>query len=305
MKDKSLLPNFLLVGAAKSGTTSLYHYLKQHPEIFMSPVKEPFFFSFINKKPYFKGPFDQKTNEEIITSLDEYKNLFQGVNDEKAIGECSNSYLYFQDSAAHIKKFIPECKIIIILRNPLERAFSHYMQAVMIGHENLIFEEALKKEKERLKVNWRWHYQYVGQGMYYHQVKKYLEIFEMQMVKICFFEDLIHNPKDFMKKIYQFLGVQSEFVPELDKIYNRSGLPKNRFVHKFLRDSNLIKEITRPFTSTTMRGKLYNILSVINYDFKNKPIINKETRKYLADAFKNDSLKLQNIINRDLSAWFD
>lgn len=180
-----MLPNFLIVGAAKSGTTSLYNYCTQHPEIFMSPVKEPYFFSFINIKPNFKGPYDQKTNEkEIICDIKEYERLFENVNNERAIGECSNSYLYFRNTAKIIKRYIPHCKIIIILRNPVERAYSHYLQHVMLGHEDQTFEVALEKEEERKKNNWRWHYHYVGQGLYYCQVKRYLNQFGKDKIAI-------------------------------------------------------------------------------------------------------------------------
>ena len=238
-------------------------------------------------------------------SFDEYKKLFRGVTDEKAIGECSNSYLYFQDTAANIKRFIPECKIIIMLRNPIERAYSHHLQFVMLGQEDLTFENALKKEEERKKLNWRWHYQLMGQGLYYSQVKRYIDEFEAKNVSIHLFEELKETPNELMKNIYDFLCVDSEFKPQADKIYNKGGLPKNMFVHKLLRGSNLIKDVTRAFTSKKIRGKLYSVLSEINYEYKNRPVINERTKKHMVDVFKDDALKLQNLINRDLSAWFN
>ncbi len=301
-----MLPNFLIVGAAKAGTTSLYNYLKQHPEIFMSPVKEPHFFSFIDIKPDFKGPYDQKTNEkEIISDYNEYKGLFKNVTNEKAIGECSNSYLFLKNTEQNIKKYIPHCKIIIILRNPIERAYSHYLQFVMLGQEDLTFEAAMEKEEVRKKLNWRWHYQLVGQGLYYHQVKRYLDRFGLGNVKIHLFEELKQDPEALMKKIFQFLCVDRNFTPEFDKIYNKTGLPKNLFLHKFLRQSNFIKEMTRPFTTSRVRKKIYSFLSYINYEYERNPLMNEETRRYLINIFRDDCLKLQELINIDLSVWFD
>jgi hypothetical protein len=300
-----MLPNFIVVGAAKSGTTSLYYYLKQHPEIYMSPIKEPLFFSFINKKVDFKGPFDREKNESIITEIEEYKALYKGVKNEKAIGECSPCYLYFQNSVTNIKKLIPECKIIIVLRNPIERAYSQYIQLVMLGQETLTFEKALKKQEERKKLNWRWNYFFVEQGFYYNQVKRYLDEFGLDKVSIYLFEELIEDPKHLMQNIYKFLSVDKSFIPKTKKIYNRSGLPKNRIIDQFLRETHFIKEITRPITSKKMREKIYEFFSNVNYNYKKKPEIKKETRKYLSNIYRNDCLRLQNLINRDLHDWLE
>lgn len=295
-----MLPNFLIVGAAKSGTTSLYHYLNQHPEIYMSPVKEPHFFTFINKKPEFNGPFDQKTNEEIITNFDEYKKLFQGVTNEKAIGESSNSYLYFQETAANVKNIIPECKIIIILRNPIERAFSHYMQSVMIGHENVSFEEALKKENERLKLNWRWHYQYVGQGMYYSQIKRYIEIFGQRMIKIYLFEKFKDRPADLIRNIYRFLEVDDNFMPYKEKIHNPSGKPIIQWLHNFTIKNNRTKKNIKPLLPKYFREKIFNI--IIDHNVK-KVSMSEITRRYLATIFKDDIINLQQLTEMDFRKW--
>ena len=297
-----MLPNFLVVGAAKAGTTSLYHYLKQHPEIYMSPIKEPYFFSFVNQKPNFKGPFDEKVNEEIITDLNDYKKLFANVTDEKSIGECSNSYLYLPESAVNIKRYIPKCKIIIILRNPIERAYSHYMQSVMLDHDNLNFEDAIEKEKERLNLNWRWHYQYTGQSLYYEQVKRYLDLFGKNKVKIFLFEELKKGSVKIMQEVFSFLEVDNSFVPNID-IYNATGLPKNRILHKFLRHNNVIKNITRPITPNGLRAKIFKFIESKNYSKKKISPIDISTKKMLLNKFKNDILKLQELIHIDLSEW--
>lgn len=296
------LPNFLVVGAAKAGTTSVYNYLKQHPEIYMSPLKEPFYFSFIDAKPSFKGPYDEKTNKEIITNLSDYEKLFESVNWEKAIGECSNSYLFFRQSALNIKKTIPDCKIIMILRNPVERAYSHYLQSIMLGHENLSFKDAIKNEQVRKKENWRWHYQYVAQSLYYEQVLQYYDIFGEQKIRVFLFEELKSDALKVMKNIFEFLEVDSSFKPVIE-IHNATGLPKNKILHKFLSYDNWIKDITKPFTSSKLRGKIYNLILLKNYDYKKKNKLDDELRKELNIVFKDDIMKLEKLINRDLSNW--
>ena len=144
------LPNFLIVGAAKSGTTSLYHYLKQHPEIYMSPVKEPKFITAQFLSFPFKGIGDEKVEQNIVKSYNEYCNLFKDVSKEKIIGEASPDNLYFFEKAINIIIYhLKNPKIIIILRNPIERAFSAYMYFINCNREYLSFEEALKEEEKR------------------------------------------------------------------------------------------------------------------------------------------------------------
>jgi len=297
-----MLPNFLVVGAAKSGTTSLYNYLKQHPDIYMSPVKEPYFFSFINEQVVLKGPHDAKTQEGIISDLNEYKRLFSAVKNEKAIGECSNSYLYFYEkSSRNIKRFIPQCKIIIILRNPVERTFSHYTQHKMIGHENLSFRNALEKEKEREIAGWRWHYQYIGQSMYYNQVKWYMENFGKENVRVFLFEELKNGPLKLMEEIFNFLKVSNFNISNYDKAFNISGEPRIKILHNLLinKENNNIKNISKIFPKA-YRRKVYDYIFKKNIG---RIEMTKEDKQYLKVIFRDDIINLQSLINKNLSAW--
>src|SRR3712207_6354190 len=131
------MPNFLIIGAMKSGTTALYYYLEQHPEIYMSPVKEPNFFS----------SQEQENAADAVTDIGTYQHLFRGVSGEKAIGEASHSYLYEPGAAAEIRRYLPEAKLIAILRNPIDRAYSHFLHMVRSGTEPLDdFAQALQEE---------------------------------------------------------------------------------------------------------------------------------------------------------------
>ncbi len=180
------LPNFLIVGAAKSGTTALYHYLSQHPEIYMSPLKEPKFITSNFLKFPFQGPGDNEVEKMIVKSFDRYCDLFKGVKNEKAIGEASADNLYYYEQAIfYIKKYIGNPKIIIILRNPIERAYSAYLHLVRDERETLSFKEALAEEEKRRKQNWEFIWFYKNVGFYFNQVKAYLENFTQ--VKVYFY----------------------------------------------------------------------------------------------------------------------
>ena len=300
-----MLPTFLVVGAARSGTTSLYHYLKAHPDIYMSPVKEPHFFPFINSTPDFRGPYDARINEEIVTDFEKYRALFSGVGHEKAIGECSNSYLYFHRTASVIKKHIPHCKIIMVLRNPVTRAYSHYLQTYMIGHEDRSFEEAIRREAEREKLNWRWHYQYVKQGLYYRQVKSYLDVFGRESVRIYLFDDLAANTARVVGEIYAFLGVDASFVPHVEQAYNRTGMPRSLFLHRLFRHANPVKRIARSLLPQKARAAIHGVLSKVNYDPSRKPGMSEDVRRRLNEFFREDIGKLESLTGRDLSHWLE
>lgn len=174
-----VLPNFLIIGAAKAGTTSLYSYLKQHPDIFMSSWKEPKFFSLEGEKLDFQGP-SQIINTDSINNLESYLELFEGVKDETAIGEASPIYLYSPKAPANIKKYIPDAKLIVVLRHPAERAFSSFAHLIRAGYETLSFEEALEEEPQRIKEKWAPLWYYKEKGFYAQQLERYFELFDRE-----------------------------------------------------------------------------------------------------------------------------
>src|SRR5918994_33933 len=188
------MPNFFIVGAQKAGTTSLYHYLNQHPDVFMSPRKEPFFFDReLNAhgevvKQEFGGPGDQQAPKYV--NIREYEALFAGAKGEKAIGEASPLYIYAPGTAERIKRYVPEAKLIALLRNPADRAYSAFLHAVRIGREPLSdFAQALREEDDRIWYNWHYQFHYRNRGLYYAQLKRYFEVFGREKVGIWLYED--------------------------------------------------------------------------------------------------------------------
>lgn len=300
--SKSNLPNFLIVGAAKSGTTSLYHYLKQHPDIFIPERKECRFFSDMPGK--YSGPGDEIVNNRIIKDISEYKSLFSSNHEKKARGDISPDYLYFyKKSINNIKKYLgSQVKIIIILRNPVERAFSQYLHFFRDNREVLSFEEALRSEEQRRQNNWEWAWRYKDVGFYYNQVKAYNENFSN--IKIYLYGDLTKDPLTLLKNLCLFLEVNHKFIPDISKKYNVSFIPKSNLVHNFLNQPNVIKNILKPFLkpflSDKQLGELVENAKMINLY---KPKMKKETRKHLIDIYREDILKLQDLIKRDLSHW--
>ena len=294
-----VLPNFLVIGAAKAGTSSVYSYLKQHPEIYMSEIKEPKFFSLEGEELDFAGP-SQYINHTSINNLDSYRELFEDVKDEIAIGEASPLYLYSAKAAQRIKHYIPQAKLIVILRHPAERAFSSFAHLVREGFETSSFEAGLEAEPQRIADKWAplWYYQ--DKGFYARQLKPYFELFDRQQIKVYLYEELQQDAIALIQDMYRFLEVSPDFVPDLTR-KNVSGVPKSRFFHSLLTQDNSLKTLIKTALPKGIRKKLYQDLKSKNLG--SKPVMSEATRNRLNQLYQQDILELQTLIDRDLSNW--
>jgi hypothetical protein len=305
MEKKQIhLPNFLIVGAAKCGTTSLYYYLKQHPEVFMSAIKEPHFITTRFLPPAKNGLGDYKM--KYITNLDDYCKLFEESNGKKAIGEASAENLYFYPYAiTYIKQFLGSPKIIIILRNPVERAFSAYTFLVRENKEYVSFEEALAQEDLRKKDGWEFTWFYKDLGFYYAQVKAYLENFSA--VKVYLFDDLKKDSVSLVQDMYKFLGVNADFVPDTRLKYNISGIPRSKLLNSmFIKRSSKVQNAIRRVGTFILKEEGWDKLrESLRAKLLLKTRMNPETKQYLQHIYRKDIVKLQTIIDRDLSHWLN
>ncbi len=297
--NKVNLPDFLIVGAAKSGTTSLYYYLRDHPQIFMPEIKEPWFFTFMNNSPDLLSP-------EIIWKFEDYIKLFEKARKNQLIGEASPSYLYkYEVSIKNIRKVYGEnykrLKIIIVLRNPTDRAWSNYMMYKMDGKEPLDFEEAIKPDiiSWRIKNNWDIFYDYIGVGMYFDQVKAYLE--EFPNTRVFLYENLKDDVSKLLKEIYSFTDIDEAFKPNLSIKYNVSGKVKYKFLHEFMNlKKSILKDIFKPIIPYDIRKKMKHKLSEKNIT---RTELSKDLRKIILNIYEKDISNLEKTLKTDLSAW--
>ena len=295
-------PNFFIVGAAKSGTTSMHYYLKQHPEIFMTEQKETNYFVFKGQRVEFKGPGDDEyINKFSITDEKEYFNLFKSVKNEKIIGESSPAYLYYHKTAAlNIKHFNPNSKIMIILRNPIERAYSQYSYFKKLGREKKQFKEAIFDEENRIKNGWEWAWFYLKTGLYYEQVRTFLEIFN-DNVLILILKEFQKKPLKHFKKIFDFLEVDNKFIPFFSRLQNVSSEREN-FINGVIDSGN--DSILKKFGRALFPRK-YRLLIKYKINLKNKSKLkmDKEMKEYLKDYYKKDIEQLSHLLNKDLRFW--
>jgi hypothetical protein len=308
-------PKFFIVGAAKAGTTSLYNYLKPHPEIYMSPIKEPNYFSkdidtskftsFINKEVYIdlKSYFERLILEErdvaFIKNLEDYMKLFRNVKDEMIIGEASTSYLYSKVAAKEIKEKIPDAKIIIILRDPVERAFSHFLMDLRMGvQKNKNFTNAVFEDFNKIEKGWGITHLYIELGLYYRQVRRYIDIFPIENIKILLFDDFKNNTLERVKDILRFLGADSLVNIDTKRKYNVASIPKFQYLHNLLTKTG----IKRSFTSL-MSDKVSQNLKKFWTSNKSVFKLSKKDKEIFMSYFEDDIKKLSRIIRKNLSNW--
>ena len=296
------LPNFLTIGAAKSGTTSLYYYLRQHPDIYMSPIKEPRFFARDRPLPAPEVQEAQQRRHPIVTGLSEYLALFDGVTHESAVGEASTVYLYHPQAAAGIQATIPEAKVLAILRHPVERAYSHFLANLRDGDEPLQdFAAALQAEPARIREHWYPGWHYAQRGLYAGQLQRYLGRFSAQQIKVYLYEEFAAQPRSVLQEIWRFLGVDATFAPDISVRYNRSGLPRSRALHSLLKRRNALTHLLA--SVLTKERLLRAVVALNNRNLRQAPPLSQEVRSALLSFYRDDTLTLQDLIQRDLSAW--
>lgn len=298
-----ILPNFLIVGAAKSGTSSLHKYLSQHPQIFMSELKEPRFFS-SHVTPFpLNGPKDDQVESRYVKSYDDYVKLFEGAEGYKAVGESSADTLYFfKGTIPVIKRYLGNPKIIISLRNPVKRAFSAYQHMVRDLREDLSFEDGLKEEPNRIRNNWELIYHYTAASMYYESVKAFMDNFTD--VKVVFCEDQEKRPRYVLRELFRFLEVDADVDVNTDIRYNISGKPKSQWLHQFLFEENMARRLAQPIVRTLFSFETRVRIAQKIYETNLTRLSMKpETRARLQAVFEDDVRKLEKLINRDLSFW--
>ena len=291
-------PNFLIVGAAKAGTTALYYYLKQHKDIGLSHLKEPKYFSSFNLSFPHNGVGDGSVDKYAIRDWEEYLELFKDFKSHKRIGEVSPDYLFYhKQTAPFIKRKLGNIPIIIILRNPVKRAFSAYSYLKRDNREKRTFKDALTNEKSRKNKNWDFIWSYKEGGLYAEQIATYKAVFTD--VKVVCFEDLVKNSLKETNEIAEFLGLH-KLTNLISSKHNASGVPNNYLTRFILRRDNKISTSFREFLKNMIPRIILEKIAIKTLD---KIEIKKEDEEYLKNYFKGDIEKLEKLIDRDLSNW--
>jgi len=287
-------PNFLIAGAAKSGTTSLYAWLKQHDEVFLPDIKEPTYFVDHYSRLNWEG----------------YLSLFKPGAGRRLRGEASASYLSAPEAPQHIRNALGPIKIILVLRDPVQRARSLHQWMVMAGYEWIgDFEQALAQEDERFandhfrkhNPEYFWSYMYFRSGLYHDQVAGFFDAFGRSQVKVLLFEELTEKSAWAYNEVCQHLDISSGSPPRF-LAHNRSRSPRWSQLHFSLRAArDRAGSRSRPWDRPTRLA--CEQLMTMNLAVGRKQPLATATFERLREAYRDDVDRLSNLINRDLSGW--
>jgi Sulfotransferase family len=288
------LPSFLVIGAARSATTSLHYALRAHPQVFVPERKEPNFFAFEGL------PADADPGVATsVTRLEDYVRLFQGVTDEEAIGEVSPVYLVNPRACERIHTHIPEAKLIAVLRNPIERAYSDYLMRIREGLEPLRdFGRALAEEEARHRVGHPGGY-YIRTGFYGRQLRPYFNKFGADHIQVHLFEDVVANPDDALASIFGFLGVNPDFRPGPLLQTNVSGVPRNAPLAGLF----WMRKRFGALASAVLPLETKRRIKALMEKGLDRPPLLPEHREELVDVYRDDVRELEKLLGRSLEHW--
>lgn len=304
------LPDFLVIGAAKSGTTSLFFYLAQNPALFL-PIsfKEPGFFCFAERPLASDNPAKPYPDmwKAVIADLAQYSALFTAAEPGQLLGEATPEYLYLYDpTIATIRRIYGnrarDLKFVAILREPVARIWSHYWMFRRDGYETLDFARAASAETIRARLSAGWHpsYDYRGFGQYASQLRAWQDAFGSERIKVILLDDLQSDPARTCDEIFQFLAV-SPFRPKTSTQYNASGALKNEWLHEWLfRRQYGLKSLGRKIIPSSWLQSAKQRLLTWN---STKVPMPTEAKDYFSSFYRSDVLALQELLGRDLSSW--
>lgn len=294
------VPKLIVIGAARSGTTALYKHLSQHPQIFLSSAKEANYFAFEGEPRDYRGPGADFVNNSVPT-WDAYLQLFADAPSDAVIGDISPLYLYAPRSAERIRVRLPDAKLVAILRNPIEQAFSHYQYARARMIEPLdSFDAALDAEPERLRDHWQPLFQYSDFPRYAEQIRRYLAHFPPEQLKIFLYEDYRSDPRQVLRQIFEFAGVDPSFVPMLHQEVNAGGDPRSPLLQAIIMRPNLLGSIAALFLPLPVRRRIRDRISRYNVA---RAEFSPTARARLSAKLRPEILELQEMLGRDLSDW--
>ncbi len=280
-----MLPNCIVNGVAKSGTTAIYSYLGEHPDIFMSKNKELNYFA-----------YDSKIGEcndahFPIKTQTEYEKEFECSKSYKIRGEASPAYFSILSSAARIHKLIPDVKLITSIRNPVDRAFSGYLMHVRDGKADPKIQDSFTPDKHWVKL-----------GFYSKNLQEYYRIFPSNQIKIVLQDDMKRDTAGTMERIFEYLEVDPHFKPEVKQRHNVGTFPKNHLIQRILLQKETVRRYLEPVTPYFAKKILWKMEKLNQQE---PPELPAEHKEYLQNLYREDILRVQDLINRDLSNWLN
>ena len=305
------MPDFLLIGAAKAGTTSLFDYVCQHPKVYAPSLKEPNFFALPDRQdePGLRlpgtGPGDQYVGD-VVCKVERYRALFQGAKHDQLTSEASVSTLFAPGAAERISAFAPRARLVVLLRDPVERAWSQYLHHVRDSREPLDFASAIRAEETRMAAGWEYSWAYVAGGRYAEQLARFFAVFPSEQIGVWLFEDLRQDPARITLEVLAFVGIADKDLagwrPDISHSHNRSGLPRGGWLGRaVLRPSPLRTWIRNHVPRAWGHAAMERLRSLVVK--RDKPAVPADVAESLRAEYADDIVRLEGMIGRNLSAW--
>lgn len=307
-KIHPLIPDFLVIGAGKSGTTSLNNYLKQHPQIFIPARKEPNFYGYeLRTAADFEDDADEmRQYSRSMNTLEAYLKLFESAAEAQVKGETSNTYMYHADAPSRIHYYNPGMKLVAILRQPAERLWSRYLH---LARENKLPTPNFSDSLDRSTIWWRRN-DLISEGFYYTNLSRFYKLFPASQIRVYLYEDLSLNGQNVLKDIFSFLKVDETFEPDLEVKLNASGFIINKKLDRIIGSKGIIQKSVKSLLSQQVYQDLKNnvVLQKLINQIRSKnlarPRIDAEVKQMLTQEVYADEIeKLQELIDKDLSHW--
>lgn len=301
------LPNFIIIGAPKCGTTSLASYLSTHPDVFFSPWKEPNYFALTGHQLPHNGPASPEVIYSMIylhcaTEFGQYRSLFDGATGQKAIGEASVRYLYYPESAPRIKETLPDVRMIAILREPVSRLYSHYCMMRQFQLEPLEVADAIAAEQSRIADNWGWDWHYTAIGRYADQVQRYYDLFGRDQLKVILYDDFVARPLEVYREVCQHIGIDDSMVPDMSGRGKVAYQPKNLTIDRWLQWPNKTRDRIRRIVPNRIYRQGISAIRKLNRG--HVPKLDPSLRAELAQLFRQDNDRLEAVLGRKIP-WND
>jgi sulfotransferase family protein len=298
------LPDFLVIGAPKAGTTALHAALARHPGLYMSPVKEPKFFLTDGPPPARGGPGDAQTYREHVWRREDYEGLFAAAPARALRGESTPFYLYDRLAHRRIKALIPGARLIVILRDPVERAHSNWAHLRSAGLEPVHdFVSACDAEERRIAAGWAHFWHYTALGRYGEQLDHLYSVFGRGQVLILRYRDLVDSPATTLDDICAFLGAEPGLVsgvPRENVTVEPPRSLRSRVVSQAMRAATAAGQHLPAAAATALTAPLAGLLQ---QDRRQRQPLTWAQRQVLLPAFENDIKLLQKVTGEDFGDW--
>jgi hypothetical protein len=297
-------PDWIHIGSGKSGSTSLAKYLSAHPQLFVSPVKEPRHFVSPDVRPTFRGPSDEeRVNRPMVWRSADYDDLFAERQPGQLAGELSQTYLGWPGAPAAVKARNPDTRIVAVLRHPADRAFSSWSAHRRDGFERLrTFEEAAAAEQQRIADGYSPIWWYTERGWYGRFVEDWLEHFPRGHVRVWIYEDMKADPLKLIRELLEFLGVDPTVELDTDKHHNVSMVPRSRRLDELVRTPSALRRTLGKVVPERLHAPLAQKVIGAN---DRRLVFDPDTRRTLTRRYRPDIERLAELLDRDLSVWLE